>query len=376
MVILRLPGKGAVGMELHTMIFLILAGLLFFFIFLSLFLRGEQKKKAAKKPANKKSVSIPPGHEKLEPSTLPDLGKIEYSSLDMVVPPKKLEEIGEGLKTRVRKMLDNVPPLPASSMQLTNLLRDPQVSAKQVAALVSTNPLISSRILRTVNSSYFGLSAKVTSVGRAITLLGFNNVQAIVMREALAATSPTFKNKDLANTDILWLHSTVVSACSLYLSKNVLAYAEHDLGTIGLFHDIGKYFLTPIESHIEAELEMPSLILSTDSGIDHALLGSMLAAHWQMPEVVVKCIEYHHYPTYFPPAEIPVPYQKPAFILCLADLICRSLGYVGPHVELLPIRQDYYDYFHLPSDLTNLVSRSLLKEIDKARIAVESYLEG
>jgi HD-like signal output (HDOD) protein len=369
------------GMELYTTIFLILAGLLLFFIFLSLFLRGGQKKKAAKGPANKKSISTPPdmkttGHEKLEPSTLPELGKIEYSSLDMVAPPKKLEEIGEGLKTRVKKMLDNVPPLPASSMQLTSLLRDPQISAKQIAALVSTNPLISSRILRTVNSSYFGLTAKVTSVGRAVTLLGFNNVHAIVMRDALAATSPAFKNNDLANTDALWLHSTVVSACSLYLSKNVLACAEHDLGSIGLFHDIGKYFLTPIESHIEAELEMPSLVLSTDSGIGHALLGSMLAEHWQMPEVAVKCIEYHHYPTYFPPAEIPGPYLKPAFILCLADLICRALGYTGPNKELLPIRQDFYDYFGLPSDMTNLVTLSLLKEIEKARIAVESYLEG
>ncbi len=368
-------------MELYTTIFLVLASLLLFFIFLFLFLRGEQKEKGVGRPAAKNHIAVPPDmeatdHEELEPFTLPDHFKAEYSSLDMVVPPQKLEEMDEGLKTKVRKMLDNVPPRPAASIQLANLLHDPQVSAKQIATLVSTNPLISSCILRTVNSSYFGLTTKVTSVGRAITLLGFNNVHSIVMRDAMHAALPAFKDKELDDTDALWLHSTVVSACALYLSKNVLPYTEHDMGTIGLFHDIGKYFLTSVESRTETELEMPTLVLSTDSGVDHALLGSMLAEHWQMPEIVVKCIEYHHYPTFFPLDEIPAPYIKPVFIISLADLICRALGYMGPDMELLPIRQDFFEKFDLRPDVTKLVSRSLLREIEKARSAVESYLEG
>ena len=315
-------------------------------------------------------------HEKLEPFPLPDLFEVEYSPLGMASSPKKLEDLDEGLKTRVRKLLDNVPPLPASSIQLANLLRDPMVSAKQIATLVSTNPLISSRILRTVNSTYFGLTTKVTSVGRAVTLLGFNNVRSIVMRDALRAALPVSQSKEFDGDNVLWLHSTVVSACALFLSKNVLPYTEHDMGSIGLLHDIGKYYLTPLESRIEAELEMPTLILSTDSGIDHALLGSMLTAHWQMPEIVVKCIEYHHYPTFFPPDEIPAPYIKPAFIISLADLICRALGYLGPDMELLPIRQDFYENFDLQPDLRHLVSPQLLKEIEKARGTVETYLEG
>ena len=368
-------------MELHTTIFLILAGLLLFFIFLSLFLRGEKKGKGAGGPAVKKDIAAPPDmeatdHEKLEPFTPPDLVTVEYSSLDMAVPPKKLKEMDEGLKTKVRKMLDNVPPRPASSIQLANLLRDPQVSAKQIATLVSTNPLISSSILRTVNSSYFGLTTKVTSVGRAITLLGFNNVHSIVMRDAMRAALPVSKDKELDNTDALWLHSTVVSACALYLSKNVLPYTEHDMGTIGLFHDIGKYFISSVKSRTETELEMPTLVLSTDSGIDHALLGSLLAEHWQMPEIAVKCIEYHHYPTFFPLDEIPAPYIKPVFIICLADLICKALGYMGQGMKLLPIRQDFYEKFDLQPDVTKLVSHSLIKEIEKARSAVESYMAG
>lgn len=368
-------------MEQPTTNFLILAGLLLFFIFLALFLRGKQKEEGPGRPVVKKHTAIAPDEEatdqeKLESFTVPDLFEVEYSSLDMAAPPKKMEELDEGLKTKVRKMLDNVPPLPATSIQLTNLLRDPRVSAKQIATLVSTNPLISSRILRTVNSSYFGLTSKVTSVGRAVTLLGFNNVRSIVMQDALRAALPVSQGRQLDGNDVLWLHSTVVSACALFLSKTVLPYTEHDMGSIGLFHDIGKYYLTPIENRIEAEVEMPTLILSTDSGIDHALLGSMLTAHWQMPEIVVKCVEYHHYPTFFPPGEIPAPYLKPAFIISLADLICRALGYLGPDMELLPIRQDFYENFDLQPDLGHLVTPPLLKEIEKARSTVETYLEG
>lgn len=368
-------------MELRTTIFLILASLLLLFIFLPLFLRGKQKETKPGRRAVRKGIAVPPDQEaideeKLEPFTLPDLFKVEYSSLDMAVPPKKLEELDEGLKTKISRMLNKVPPLPASSIQLADLFRDPEVSAKQIASLVSTNPLISSCILRTVNSSYFGLTTKVTSVGRAITLLGFNNVRSIVMRDAMRAALPVNQGKKIDDNNVLWLHSTVVSACALYLSKNVLSYTEHDMGTIGLFHDIGKYFLAPVESSIEAELEMPTLILSTDSGIDHALLGSMLTENWLMADIVVKCIEYHHYPTFFPPDEIPAPYIKPAFIICLADLICRALGYMGTDMELRPIRHDYYENFGLQPDVTKLVSRSLLREIEKARSAVESYMES
>jgi HD-like signal output (HDOD) protein len=371
------------GMELHMTIFLILVCLLLLLLlFLPLFRGGEQKKQRAGRPEFKKNSAPPPGMEDTVPKkpqsfTSPVFSEVKYSSLDMVAPPRKLKEIDEGIKTKIREILDIVPPLPASSVQLTNLLRNPQVSAKQVATLVLTNPLISSRILRTVNSSYFGLPTKVTSVGRAITLLGFNNVHSLVLQDALRAAMPTSKNNELDKIDELWLHSTMVSACSLYLSKNVLPYTEHDMGTIGLFHDIGKYFLTAVAGRIEAELETPSLILSTDSGIDHSLLGSMLADHWEMAEIVVKCIEYHHYPTFFPLAEIPAPYLKPAFILCLADLICKALGYLGgPDMKLLPIRQDYYDNFCLRSDMTSLVSPSLMREIEKARNAVKSYIEG
>ena len=368
-------------MELYTTIFLILAILLLFFIFLSLFLRGEQKEKGVGRPAAKNHIAVPPDmeatdHEKLEPFILPDHFKAEYSSLDKTVPPKKLEDLDDGLKIKVKKMLDNMPPQPASSIQLANMLRDTQVSAKQIAALVSTNPLISSSILRTVNSSYFGLTTKVTSVGRAITLLGFNNVHSIVMRDTMQAALPASKDKELDETDALWLHSTVVSACSLYLSKNVLPYTEHDMGTIGLFHDIGKYFLASVERGTETELEMPTLVLSMESDMDHALLGSMLAEHWQMAEIAVKCIEYHHYPTFFPLADIPEPYIKPVFIICLADLICRALGYMGPDMKLLPIRQEFYEKFNLPPDVTKLVNHALLKEIEKARNTVESYLKG
>ena len=368
-------------MEVHTTMFLISASLLLlFFVFLPLFFRGGHKKKGNGGAELKNNIPSPPDrevadHEELDQSTSPVLDVVQYSSLDMVVPPKKLKEIDEGMRTKVRKMLDDIPPLPAFSMQLTDMLHDPQLNAKQIASLVSTNPLISSRILRTVNSSYFGLTTKVTSVGRAITLLGYNNVHSLVMKEVLHAAMPASSGKELDKIDELWLHSTMVSACSLYLSKNVLQCTEHDMGTIGLFHDIGKYFLTAMKSRIEAELEMPSLILSIDSGIDHASLGSILAAHWEMAEIVVKGIEYHHYPTFFPVDEIPAPYLKPAFILCLADLICKALGYVGdPERKLLPIRQEYYDNFGLRSDVTKLVSRSLIREIEKARSAVKSYL--
>ena len=302
--------------------------------------------------------------------------EIEYSDIESTDIPTKLEEVNEKLIKKVERILDHIPIMPAASIQIDNILRDPQVTAKQVAVFVSTNPLISSNILRTVNSAFFGLSTKVTSVGRAVTLLGFNNVRSMVIRDTLHSSLPKTQGEDREMSNALWLHSTVVAACAEYLSKKVFLYTEHDLGTIALLHDIGKYFQEFVGSFVGEKVDAPTLVFSRDTEIGHAQLGSMLARHWQLPEAVVKCIEYHHYPTFFPIEDIPEQYIMPAFIICISDLICKTLGYdAGSGKKVFPILYEYYYRVGFSADLTNLVNHELVMEIEKARVSVEAYLE-
>ena len=111
---------------------------------------------------------------------------------------------------------------------------------EHISAVVSTNPMFSAKVLQAINAAYFNLPDKVTSVGRAITLLGYNNVRSLVLEDILEALAGKNQNNNIDEYVKACIHSSVVSACSGYLSKNIFHTSEYDIATIGLLHDIGN----------------------------------------------------------------------------------------------------------------------------------------
>ena len=132
-------------------------------------------------------------------------------------------------------------------MKLLDLLKNPFSNWNDISAVVSTNPMFSAKILQAVNAAYFNLPDKVTSVGRAITLLGYNNVRSLVLEDVLETLAVKNLNSNSDAYVKACVHSSVVSACSGYLSKNIFHTSEYDIATIGLLHDIGKYFTATLE---------------------------------------------------------------------------------------------------------------------------------
>jgi HD-like signal output (HDOD) protein len=144
---------------------------------------------------------------------------------------------------------------------------------------------------------------------------------------------------------------------------------------MGLLHDIGKYFIHMLNPVGEAAPESPLMIREEQQyGINHACLGGLVAKNWQLSESVVKAIEYHHHPAFFPPESIPEPYIKQTFVICLSNLICKALGYSANDDEKLPIRNEYYEMFKMRPDLEENVTPRLIKEIEKAHVTVQSYI--
>lgn len=118
-----------------------------------------------------------------------------------------------------------------------------------------------------------------------------------MFQETLNAVMPdgAFGDRDAYNRT--WAHSAAVSACAGYLGKNVFQLSEYELGTMGLLHDIGKYFFHILEPQSHALTDVPLLIGEERRyGIHHASLGSRIANNWQLSEGIVKSIEYHHRP--------------------------------------------------------------------------------
>ncbi|MCX7856994.1 MAG: HDOD domain-containing protein [Deltaproteobacteria bacterium] len=325
----------------------------------------------------------------IDTGTLPEVEEIlrgiKYFSVPSGVYVSDKENLDERIRRDLESRIDNIPQVSIDSMRLLRLLLNPESNLREIVSLVMTHPVLSAKILQAVNSVYFHLPEKVTSVGRAITLLGYNNVRSILFHDIL---KNTVANKSQAESERYlktWIHSAVVSACAGLLSKRFFPNREYDIATAGLMHDIGKFYFMGLERQIgekgqlENEFEERGLssILEEDKiyGVNHAVVGSYIARHWKLPEFIVKGIEYHHYPSLYPPEKIPNPYVTQSFILCLADLLSKALGYEGESEKILAILPEYYERYGLDPELKGLVTPEILKGMEKAKATVQSYVK-
>jgi putative nucleotidyltransferase with HDIG domain len=303
----------------------------------------------------------------------PAVKEVAYRSIPEGVFPSILRDTDIDVRKAIETKISFIKLIPESSLKLLNLLRNPESEPGEISSIVKTNPVFSAKILQAVNTAYFSFPEKIVSIGRAITLLGYNNVRSLVFQDALNETIP---RTSVASESYIqnWVHSGVVSVCAGYLGKQVLPGPGYDLATIGLLHDIGKYFIQKLEEGQMAAVDLPAVLREEqEHGINHAVLGALITTQWQLSESVAESIEYHHHPAFLPPEALPASCLKQSFVICLSDLISKVLGYAGLDSELLPIKDEYYDRFHLNHDLSTIITPPLLKEIEKTRAAIESY---
>lgn len=302
---------------------------------------------------------------------------IEYTEIGKNIFPVNIEQIDDEIKTKFEKNIKSMLPIPIDYTRLMKLLLNPETNIKEIVSLVSTHPVLSAKVLQTVNSVYFSLAEKVTSIGRAITLLGYNNVRALVLQETLYNTVCKDKTDQTDRHLRLWAHSAIVSACAGFIGKKLFGLSEYDLATAGLLHDIGKFYLMNIEEGFEIVTDIPNLIKEEHRyGINHSVAGAFIAKQWLFSNIIVKGIEYHHHPCYFPPENIPSEYLKLNFILCVSDLVSKAMGYKGEDEQMLRILPEYFELFGIDKDLKDIITVELIININKTKATVESYIDS
>lgn len=307
----------------------------------------------------------------------PALLEVRYVPVAEGLFPVSHLAVDDAVQKTLEQKVSGLPPVSATSLTLLDLLQDPESNPGEITSFVSTNPVFSAKILHTINSVYFNLPQRVTSVGRAITLLGYNNVRSLVFEDILSNTLPSIRDTRRELYVNMWAHSAVVSACAGYLGKSLFRLSEYTLGTIGLLHDIGKYFFQFLEKRETPVADLPTVIEEEKQyGMNHAIIGAIVAHKWQLPDIVTGAIEHHHSPSFFPPDRIPDACLKESLVICLADLICKVLGYIGQGGDLLPVRDEYYKRYGLKNDLAEIVTPALVRDIDKARQTVQSYMSA
>jgi len=199
--------------------------------------------------------------------------------------------------------IEKLPTLPSVLGQILDAADDPEASALDLGQFIAADQSLSANILRIVNSAYYSFPGEVTSVARAIVILGFVEVR------NLALTATAFQALPKTDSDFdraqLWRHAMGSAIAASRLARKLKLNGVGDHFTAGLLHDIGKVTLDVLypEQYMEtarrARKEGQYLrdAEAEDFGFTHADAGGMLAAHWNLPASVADAIRYHHAPT-------------------------------------------------------------------------------
>ena len=210
------------------------------------------------------------------------------------------KRLGEEMISRV----DDLPALPTVVSKIMALIDDTSSNAQNLEQYLRQDQALAARLLRIVNSSFFGLPNKISSISQAIVIIGYNSLKNLVLAAStsklLEGSFPGYGFKDGG----LWQHAFMAATWSSKLSKRFEFEPEEseDLFIAGLLHDVGKLVLS---SYISMNCkEMMTHLITCDGnieeaekalvGISHSEIGSRIAQKWNFSDKFAHIIKYHH----------------------------------------------------------------------------------
>lgn len=269
------------------------------------------------------------------------------------------------------KRLEELPTLPAVAMQVLQVVRNPRSSAKDVEAVVMRDPVLSAKILRVANSSFYSFASKIATVGHAISVLGFNQVQSLLLGISVFDKFRT-RRLDLHG---FWQHAIATAIGAKFLARKVNLNPDQ-VFTAGLLHDIGKLAFSFLWEGIYLDvlrLQHRETVSSYEAemqllGNPHTTIGGMMAANWSLPEEYIQAIRYHHEPLHAGD-----PYRSLCCVICAAN--------IAAHEAFPTLFAHTWDMSELEGvkslvNLTNQVEDECISHIQDSEESINAFLSS
>ena len=274
----------------------------------------------------------------------------------------------------IRSYIDKMPSLPTTVAKILEICNDPATSPADLNRVISLDPVLMGKVMKLINSAYYGMTQEVTSLVRAIIMLGINTVKNLALSTAVLGNLGSQKDFKALNMEGFWRHSLCVGVTSKLIAKrrkiNPMILEEYFMS--GLLHDLGKIPLNNVISdryliamstcdkrHVtlyKAEREAV--------GADHCDVGRFIMETWKLGTEISDAVAFHH------TAE---GYQGPAkdivFTVTMANYFANTfeIGFAGDRYPEKP-DESIFRYLDVSMDYLEEISDSVNKEIEKARV--------
>ena len=213
------------------------------------------------------------------------------------------------INKKLTDYIKDMPSLPTSVTKVVEICNNPRTSPADLNRVISLDPVLVGRVLKLINSAYYGLEKPVTNLVRAIIMLGINTIKNLVLSTTVVGHLAEKKTSEGLDMEGFWRHSLCVGVSAKLLAKKrgLDRKLLEEYFTAGLLHDIGKIPLNAVLANKymitvdTAGKERKPLSLAEENalGLNHCEAGAMIAAAWNLDGAIRDAIVHHHtYETY------------------------------------------------------------------------------
>jgi len=276
-----------------------------------------------------------------------------------------------------------MPSLSTTVIKVLETCNNPRSSANDLQRIISLDPVLTARVLKLINSAYYSLGVPITSLARAIVMLGVNTVKNLALSFAILENLKSNGSFSVFSPDEFWTHSLCVGviAKSIAAVKGDTPQGLEAFFVAGLLHDLGKIPLNrqfPEEYHRAWETAMKNQNTLRHSeikllGMDHCTVGCLIAKKWRLGATLIETLSHHHNPD--DSSEVDRDF---VFIVSLANQFANHLSIGSAGDRFSDNQLIAYLNGKLGVDWTMLheVGETVLNEIEKAKVFLEIAQKG
>ena len=278
------------------------------------------------------------------------------------------------INKKIEEYIGNMPSLPTTVAKVLEVCNNPQTSPADLNHVISLDPVLVGRVLKLINSAYYGLGQQVTNLVRAIIMLGINTVKNLALSTAVMGNLTSNKDFQGLNMEGFWRHSLCVGVAAKVLAKQrgFDIKQTEEYFTAGLLHDIGKIPLNAVLSKeymltvSAADRDRMPLYRAEEKtlGMNHCGAGTMIVKAWKLEGAVGDAIVNHH--TY---AEYNGGHKDIVYSVVAANRFAAimEIGFSGDRFPE-KIADQVWETLGVDKDVFSGIEKTVNDEIEKAKI--------
>lgn len=273
---------------------------------------------------------------------------------------------------KILNKIDAVPTLPVIAMQLSSALQSKKTSSKDVSEIIKNDQSLTAKILKLVNSSYYGFKQEITTIQRAITLLGFDMIASLSLSLKILDVVDISGESEYFKPEEFWKHCFGVAVASQLIAEKMKYKESETTFVAGLLHDIGKAieisFMKEEFKEITKLLKQGIPFIEAEKkviGVDHTYIGGVVANSWNLPNDLISAIKFHH--QYNKSLSINETALTITSIVHLADILVNTqmFGFSGDKTVPKLIKE-FWIVLNIPKEDLESIIKILPKEFKKS----------